>query len=77
MGSDGNTTLAECRHNHADDLTDTPPHEDQTNDNGNGIDQDFNNGGNRYLSGNGLDHRGERARGDGGTSSKNTSFLKK
>lgn len=76
MGSDGNTTLAECRHDHADDLPDTPPHEDQANDNRNSIDQNFNDGGNRYLSGNGLDNRGESARGNGGTSSQNTSFLK-
>lgn len=77
MGSDGNTTLAECRHDHADDLTDTPPHEDQTNNHGNGIDQDFNDGGNRDLSGNSLDHRGEGARGDGSTSSKEHFLSKK
>lgn len=76
MGSDGNTTLTECGHDHTDDLTDTPPHEDQTNDNGDSIGQNFNDGGHRYLSGDGIDHRGEVARGDGSTSSQNTSFQK-
>lgn len=73
--SDRDTALSEGRHDHPNDLANAPPHKDQTNDDRNGIGQDFNNSGNADLCGHSIDHAGEAGRGNSSRTRQNTSFL--
>lgn len=74
MGLDGNLALAESGHDHPDNLTDTPPHKDHANDNGDSIGEDFNDGGNGHLSGDCVNNGAESGTGNSGTGSQTYSF---